>query len=239
MIIKRQSAIYILIYYFIALLLKYYLTIEKPDFYSNSNEYLQGLMSGISPLIAGLVMVYLFKRSNNLTIFSIGIWKTFVLVLIPIILFTLVGFFNIGIFYSSAPFFIGHALIYAILEEYGWRGYLQTELNGLNKSLKYFIISILWYIWHLDLGLDYNHLLSYFFVLIGSIGIGFIADKSKSLIITALFHAFFNLLYLDRLVGLTMTQKIVIIFISSSAIIYTTSKYNSTNTTSKSLKSVE
>ena len=139
----------------------------------------------------------------------------------PIVLFTVVGIFNIGKpYYIDGPKIVFGAILYGFLEEYGWRGYLQSELKNIKKFYKYVIISVLWYVWHLELGLTINHLAHFSIILMGTIGIGYIADKTKSFILVALFHAFFNLFYLtSNLEGITSIQKIVIITISIVSII--------------------
>lgn len=207
----KKITLYILLYYFIAITLRYYLIIIKPDFYINSNHHIQGLLSGISPLIGGLVLVKLFRRPNDLKIFSIGIWKTVFVLVLPVFLFFIVGTINTGKLNYSIALLISTSILYAIFEEYGWRGYLQSELKGIKRIYKYLIISVLWYFWHLDFGLDTQHLLSYFFVLMGSIGIGFVADKSKSLILPSLFHMFFNVFFVSSLGGITTLQRAVIL----------------------------
>lgn len=41
------------------------------------------------------------------------------------------------------------AVLWVILEEYGWRGYLFDELADIKPIYKYLIIGVLWYAWHL------------------------------------------------------------------------------------------
>ena len=200
--------------------LRYYLVIIKPDFYINLNPHLQSLLSGISPLIGGLVLVKIFNRPNNLTLFSVGFWNTIFVITLPILLFFVIGSFNIGKPNYTIALAIMVAILYAIFEEYGWRGYLQSELNTVSGIFKYIIISVLWYFWHLNLGLDLQHLLSYFFVLMGSIGIGYVADKSKSLILPSLFHMFFNILFTNSLIGISFSQKIIILSVCAISIVF-------------------
>lgn len=217
---SKKTIFYILLFYIIAIGLRYYLVISKPDFYTNLHPHIQSLLSGISPLIGGLVLVKIFKRPNNLSVFSIGFWETIFVVALPILLFFTIGSFNLG----KANFTIGLTIVvsilYAIFEEYGWRGYLQSELSKISAIFKYIIISILWYFWHLDFGLDLQHLLSYFFVLMGSVGIGYVADKSKSLILPSLFHMFFNILFTNSLDGISFSQRVILLSISAVAVIF-------------------
>ncbi len=186
---------YIAIFYAIAILIRFYLVKVQPDFIANLNPIVIGLLSGISPLIGALVMIYVFKRKINYRLFSVGKLTSIALVLLPIILFTVAGYLENGVVTYILPVLIASFILYGFLEEFGWRGYLQSELSDIKPIYKYLIISVLWYPWHLDFGLDMAHLYSYIFVLAGSIGMGYVADKSKSLILPALFHAFSNLMF--------------------------------------------
>ncbi|MEE9348857.1 MAG: CPBP family intramembrane glutamic endopeptidase [Flavobacteriaceae bacterium] len=212
---------YIAIYYFIAVAFRYYILKVRPNFFTNADVFIQILLEGIGPLLGGLLMIKVFKRKNDLSLFPIGFWTSIILVAIPILLFTLVGIINTGTpYYSLGPKIVGGAIIYGLFEEYGWRAYLQTELKDLKKIYKYLIISVLWYAWHLEFGFTLNHLMSYGFILAGTIGIGKVADVSKSLILVALFHAFFNLFYISKeLEGVTNFQTIGILSISILSII--------------------
>ncbi len=217
---NNKIILYILLYYAITIALRYYLIIIKPNFYVNLSPHLQGLLSGISPLIGGLVLVKIFKRPNDLTLFSIGFWKTMFVIILPILLFFIAGSFSIGKLNYAVTLAITVSILYAIFEEYGWRGYLQSELSKIRAIYKYIIISVLWYFWHLDFGLDVPHLLSYFWVLMGSIGIGYVADKSKSLILPSLFHMFFNVLFTNTLVDISFLQKVIILVVCIISVIW-------------------
>lgn len=217
---NKKTILYILLYYLIAMVLRYYLVIIKPNFYINLNPHLQSLLSGISPLIGGLVLVKIFKRPNKLTLFSIGFWKTMFVVALPILLFFVIGSFNLGKPNYAIALAIIVSILYAIFEEYGWRGYLQSELNEISAIYKYIIISVLWYLWHLDFGLDLQHLLSYFFVFMGSVGIGYVADKSKSLILPSLFHMFFNILFTNSLIGISFSQRVILLSACTISVVF-------------------
>ncbi len=118
---------------------------------------------------------------------------------------------------------ISVSILYGFFEEFGWRGYLQSELSEIKPIYKYLIISLLWYPWHFDFGLDMPHLYSYIFILGGSIGMGYVADKSKSLILPALFHAFSNIIFSNivfkNYIHASFTSTIIIVFICVVAII--------------------
>lgn len=209
---KRITAI--AIFYLIAIGLRYYITVIKPDFFTEANLYIHVLLQSIGPLLGGLFVILFLKRPSGLKWLGIGFLKTLLAVSIPIVLFSLVGILNTGQLYLNAPKYIGLIMVYALFEEYGWRHYLQSELKEVNKILKYVIITVLWFVWHLNFQLTFNNFLFFLMLLGGSFGIGYVADRTKSLVFVALFHAFFNILQSELLQGIEMTQKLVIVAVS-------------------------
>lgn len=85
-------------------------------------------------------------------------------------------------------------VIYALFEEYGWRGYLQSELTQIGKWSRIFIITVLWFLWHLNFTLSAGNFIFFGILLLGSWGIGEIAIKSNSLLACACFHSAINIL---------------------------------------------
>ena len=205
----------ILTFFAIAISVRYYIDVIKPNFLLDLHLYLQILLLGIGPLIGGLVVVKFLKRPNFLKIFGLNFWKTIVIVSIPMILFSLVGVIENGIPSLNLLKIIGIFILYALFEEYGWRGYLQSELSDLKKFYKYLIITVLWFVWHLNLELSLNNLIFFLLLFAGSYGIGFIADRSKSLVMSALFHSFFNIGQNPLLGEIQLNYKLIVIAISA------------------------
>ena len=212
---KIKQLLFISFFFSIAMLLKYYMVYINPSLFKSSGILLQSILCGIGPFLGGLILIKGWKRPNDLSFFKSILKQEIVTLLIPIVLFALTGLFN-GTLNINASKIVLIAIFYAFLEEYGWRGYLQSELKGINTYLKYFIISILWFIWHLEF--DYS-IMGYLILLAGSFGMGYVADKSKSLIYVALFHAFINILATNDLQHIPFTQKLIIILISAITII--------------------
>ncbi len=214
---------YIAIFYVIAIAIRFYIVKVQPDFIAALHPIIKGLLSGISPLIGGLVMMCVFKRKINYRLFSVGKLSTIALILLPIVLFAISEYIETGTITYTLPIMISVSILYGFFEEFGWRGYLQSELSNLKPIYKYFIISLLWYPWHLDFGLDMAHFYSYVFILGGSIGMGYVADKSKSLVLPALFHAFSNLIFsnitFNNDIHVSFTSTIIVVAICIVAII--------------------
>ncbi len=202
-------------FFAIAISLRYYIDVIKPSFLLDLHLYLQILVLGIGPLIGGLVVVNIFKRPNFLKIFGLNYWKTILIVFIPMMLFSLVGVIENGTPSFNLFKIIGIIILYALFEEYGWRGYLQSELSDLKKIYKYLIITVFWFVWHLNFELSGSNLIFFMTLFAGSYGIGFIADRSKSLVMAALFHSFFNISQMQLLGEVQLNYKLIIIAISA------------------------
>ncbi|MGJ8685690.1 MAG: CPBP family glutamic-type intramembrane protease [Nonlabens sp.] len=71
---------------------------------------------------------------------------------IPIVILTIIGVENDFTINSRLFGFITivGTLLYCIMEEYGWRGYLQEELKTLKSWQNYLFIGFLWFLWHLS-----------------------------------------------------------------------------------------
>ena len=214
-----KPLIYIALYYSIAIVLRYFILFVRPEFIKELPVFVVGLLTGVGPLIGGLVLVLGFKRKNNLRLFSIGIWETIVLVMLPVVLFVVLDLFNSGNNSLSILSTLGFAFVYALFEEYGWRGYLQTELGRLKAIYRYLVVGVLWYFWHLDIGFEMQHLWAFVYVFAGSLGMGYVADRSKSLVLPTLFHMLFNVLFSNEMGPFTMAQKVSVLVISTASII--------------------
>jgi membrane protease YdiL (CAAX protease family) len=90
---------------------------------------------------------------------------------------------------------------YALLEETGWRGYLQDELRHRPALLRYAIVGLFWYGWHFSwLGGHGagSELANLAMIVAASIGIGFVADRTRSILAAAAFHVIGDVLGLAR-----------------------------------------
>jgi membrane protease YdiL (CAAX protease family) len=157
------------------------------------------LLSGIGPFLGALLVWFLFRPERRMR-FG-GTWPAMgvaMLAVPPAVL----GIMGVGNPFGLDPHLFGVHLgvwivIYAILEETGWRGYLQDEFRERPALLKYAIVGLLWYLWHLSwLG---GHSIgseaaSLAFLVAASIGIGFVADRTRSIFAAASFHVLGNIM---------------------------------------------
>ena len=110
--------------------------------------------------------------------------------------FSIVGFDNN---HQINPHYFGfiYALVnvlYAFLEEFGWRRYLQNALEGLNKHSKYLLIGIVWWIWHARFNTDFDLYIFPIICLGGGYLLGKLADDVKSILPIVAMHSLIILL---------------------------------------------
>lgn len=140
---------------------------------------------------------------------------------IAIVLLALVGVENP---YHLEPHVYGiiagaGTLMYCIMEEYGWRGYLQTELCAFTAKLKYVLVGSCWYLWHLTFLTDASLQDNLFFLgmmIFGSWGIGQVAETTKSILVCACFHLTIQIMMFNALIrnGISLQEKLLILAIA-------------------------
>jgi uncharacterized protein len=181
------------------------------------------LLEGSGVIIGALIIIPFLKkkRKTEISLFGTSKSKSLLMATIPIIILTIIGVTNdFGMEYHIYGLIaaIG-TFLYCIMEEYGWRGYLQEELKILKPWKKYLIIGFIWYLWHLtfltkaSLG---DNLFFLGMMILGSWGIGQIAKSTKSIIASACFHMIIQIMMFNALIknGIDGTEKILILGIS-------------------------
>ena len=154
----------------------------------SQSEY---LLAGFSTLVAALI-VFLFHRniSNRITILGDDKTKNLLILILPIIAFSVSGLNNdFGM--NKSIYGFAYALIntiYAFAEEYGWRRYLQNALEGLNKHLKYILIGVVWWIWHFRFDTPFDFFLFPLICIGGGFLLGKLADDLKSILPVVAMH---------------------------------------------------
>lgn len=162
------------------------------------STFITGYLGAIGPFLGGMLMMYVIKPSDcKMSFTGLLKWKSIALIMVPAIC---LGFFGTNNNDSLNPHLFGFLLglyiaIYGILEETGWRGYLQDELKEFKPILKYFIVACFWYTWHLTfLGkTSFVSECTIFLILwASSVGIGIMADRTQSIIYASCFHIIGN-----------------------------------------------
>ena len=139
---------------------------------------------GIGPCIGALAAVLVFRRQFYCTLTGRSIMKSVITIALPVIICFMLE--------RSLSITLLCTIFYSLLEEVGWRGYLQGELKDMNNSLRIFVIAAMWFFWHINVSFDMTGLLFFGVLLIGTWGIGNIARDTRSLTACACFHSLFD-----------------------------------------------
>lgn len=181
----------LIVFYFIAIALRF-LAVKTPLYSSINNPYLQMLLRGVGPAAGAFIAIKQFRipvrlslKGNYRTLFvPLAVFWAF-----PVILIGAVTYIQQG----SVPFLLLiTVLVYGLLEEIGWRGFLQEQLKDLPKLLSIIIISILWFIWHLNFECTGSNIIFLGVLFLGTWGIGKVYSSTYSLLAAAGFHSLNN-----------------------------------------------
>ena len=177
-------------------------------------------LPALGVFLAGLIFRGITEAKEKISLTGGSFWSVAV-ILVPIILLTIWGLPNeqgINAHYFGAV--VGLiVVVYTLFEEYGWRGFLHPILNPKQLWIKYVIIGLIWYAWHWDF-LDKPALLSNLIfaggLILGSWGIGQLADSRKSILVCAAAHSLGNIGFLYPLVTdpLSFQSRMIILGLS-------------------------
>ena len=192
------------------------------------------ILEGSGVFTGALVAIKLLEKERKTVITFFGTSQKMGLLMsvIPIALLSIIGVKNeFGInenLYGLYAILI--SLIYAIMEEFGWRGYLQNEFSYLKPIKKYLLIGFIWYLWHLSFLTNAtikDNLFFFGMMIFGSWGIGQVAETTKSILASACFHLIINIMMYNSLIknGLDGTQKLIILGVSIVLWIIITEKW--------------
>lgn len=181
------------------------------------------LLEGSGVIIAALIAISLLKkkRTTEITLFGTSKSKSLMMTAIPIVILTVIGVKNDHNLNEHLYGFIAiiGTLVYCIMEEYGWRGYLQEEFKTLKPWKKYLLIGFLWYVWHLTFLTEAtisDNLFFFGMMVFGSWGIGQVVEATKSIISGACFHLIIQIMMFNALFknGIDGLEKLIILGIS-------------------------
>ncbi|WP_343615820.1 CPBP family intramembrane glutamic endopeptidase [Flavobacterium sp.] len=181
----------IAVYYVIAVICRYIAV--KTDLLSGiENGYAQILLRGVGPALGAFAAIKLFSLSNPLSLK--GIYKTAALPflvywILPAFLIAGTDYFMTGKFPILLMFTV---LVYGLLEEIGWRGFLQEQLKSLPTFTSTVIIAILWFLWHVNIEMNTQYMVFLGIIFFGTWGIGKIYKKTGSLLAVAGVHSLNN-----------------------------------------------
>lgn len=139
----KQTILSIITFFAIAFGLTFAFSQLPPILFSSVD--IREMLCGFGPLISGLICYQLFKTPTTYSIGGTQPLKTWFIVIITATTFMLT---NTKSNFSFNFLFVLSQLIYCFGEEFGWRHYLQSATNNLNKWLQAFIIGLIWFSWH-------------------------------------------------------------------------------------------
>ena len=106
------------------------------------------------------------------------------------------------------------------LEECGWRWYLQTKLEINNFAVKMFVISIIWFLWHIPVyrlpwitAGSSNYLIFYVMILGNTFMFGVIKEKSKGVLPCVVAHMLIDSFAVLMLVQSNLMPIIILVSI--------------------------
>ncbi|SHH66279.1 CPBP family intramembrane glutamic endopeptidase [Flavobacterium defluvii] len=196
----------IAVFYIIAIICRY--AAVKTDLLSGiSNGYLVILLRGVGPALGAIAAVTIFSLPNKFSLKG-----TYTNIVLPFAVYWILPAFLIaGVYYfieGKFPILLMFTvLVYGLLEEIGWRGFLQEELKPLRTLYANLIIGLLWFIWHLNLEMTASNLIFLGIIFFGTWGIGKIYNKTSSLLAVAGVHSLNNFFRN----GLHQTELILIV----------------------------
>lgn len=110
--------------------------------------------------------------------------------------------------HSWALLFCSMALVYNIMEEYAWRGYLVEALGKLPYVIRSLVSGIFWAIWHLVVFKDFEQyggfIMFLLFCIVFSFILTFAVQRTKSILVAAAIHAFIIQLNVTALICLAI-----------------------------------
>ena len=181
---KSKSFAAIALFYAVALVMRLIALAIGNSQPALKGNYLFQLSTGLGPLIGALVAMAVFNRKTESTLTGKSVWKSVATIAVPSLVFGIIGGVEMGGLCLLA-------FLYGLLEEYGWRGFLQYEFKDLPVWQWVLIITVMWFLWHLDLG--QRNLLPFFLILLlATWGIGKVATDTHSLLFCAAFHGIVN-----------------------------------------------
>ncbi|MCD9097566.1 CPBP family intramembrane metalloprotease [Luteimonas fraxinea] len=160
------------------------------------------LIEGLGPLIAASALACFSAHARRpVTLTGGRPARAIAMAVVVPLAFAAVGAIN-GHAMSAA--LIGTTtLVYCVMEESAWRGALHNRLSGYAPTRRALVIGGTWYLWHLSfLAPDTTwarELTALGCLMAGSLLLGRLADRSRSIVVVACFHLIVNVLAFNTL----------------------------------------
>lgn len=207
----------ILTFYIIAIALRY-LTNKTDLLNAVPGTFFKAILQGCGPAVGAIVAFTIFKIKPSLSLKG-NYKKTLTPLLLfwalPVVLILSTEYFTKQTISFTTVITI---LVYGLLEEIGWRGFLQQELKSLPPFLSILIVAVLWFIWHLNFDLTSSNLFFLGILILASWGIGKVAYSTHSLLAVAAFHSLNNFFTEMNTIKITLLTVLLSIWVISLVI---------------------
>ena len=210
----RKIFLVVSVFYVIAISLRY-LTNKTQILSGIDNTFIKVILQAIGPTIGALVAFRLFRIKPVMTLK--GDFKNFfvplaIYWLLPVILIETTAYFSTS---TSPRIAVITILVYGLFEEIGWRGFLQQALVSLPKFTRITLVTVLWFAWHLNFEMSMSNLTFLLILLAGSWALGFIADKTNSLLAVSAIHSLNNFFADSNVYKIGVLSFLLIIWVLS------------------------
>lgn len=151
---------------------------------------------GIVTLVAALLFYKISNVKQEITLLGNDKLRSLLFPLVLFVCYSINGMNNShGVnVHIWALIFCAFALIYNIMEEYAWRGYMIESLGKLNFVLKSIISGIFWAVWHFFVFSNFDQYGGFWiflaFCIVFSFILTFAVKQTKSILVAAAIHAF-------------------------------------------------
>ena len=210
---NKVNYLAIVVFFMIAVALRY-LTNKTAILNDVQNDFLKAVLQGAGPAVGAFSVFALFGIKMQLTLqgnYSKLIFPALLFWVFPIILILAVEYYIKGTLSGYAVFTI---LVYGLLEEIGWRGFLQRELKPLPEFVNVLLVAPLWFLWHLNFEFTSSNLMFFGILVLGSWGIGKVANATNSLLAVAAFHSLNNFFGKLTMANLIIIAVLLIVWIT-------------------------
>ncbi|MEO1713821.1 MAG: CPBP family glutamic-type intramembrane protease, partial [Bacteroidota bacterium] len=180
----------------------------------------KAVLIALGPFLAALLFRTFLSTDAKSSLTGGQPARSFLMLALPIVLFTIIG---VEGFPEQSKYWTGFWLstiliLYALFEEFGWRGYLEEEVLEYPPLVRYMIVGTFWYAWHwtfLDASSWISELLFWGILVGASWGIGQIRVITKSLMACAAFHIIGNVFFRYYLIveGVPQTTRFILLAI--------------------------
>ncbi|MDR1130628.1 MAG: CPBP family intramembrane metalloprotease [Prevotellaceae bacterium] len=208
--IESKTIYAVTVFYIVAVTVRYFAV--KTNILEGTNLYVKIIAEGLGPTLGVIIASLIFKiKFRPMTLK--GNYRSW---LFPSLTYWIIPIFAIPAYtlFTKNEFpvlFVFMVFIYGLLEETGWRGFLQQQLKGLPKILNIIIVGILWFVWHLNFNMSIENLLFFGLLIFGTWGLGELANATNSLLVVAAFHSLNNVKSQNNLIFILLLFAIWIV----------------------------